>query len=114
MYLFEVEHYNLYDFLDDLSPYIDVKVDIYLDDEVIRGMTVVKDGEITFPPPKIEVSASPKAEEKKVEPKKEQIQKKSSILPGVIALLVLFLVGAFAPESFMNHFTVFVLSCFVF
>ena len=104
---------NLYHILDELTPNNDGIVDINMDDDVIRGMTVVKDGKITFPPPKIEVSASPKVEEKKVAPKKEQIQKKSSILPGVIALSVLFLVGAFAPESFMNHFTVFVLSCFI-
>ena len=104
---------NLYHILDELTPNNDGIVDINMDDDVIRGMTVVKDGEITFPPPKIKVSASPKVEEKKVAPKKEQIQKKSSILPGIIALSVLFLVGAFAPESFMNHFTVFVLSCFI-
>jgi NAD(P) transhydrogenase subunit alpha len=104
---------NLYHILDELTPNNDGIVDINMDDDVIRGMTVVKDGKISFPPPKIEVSASSKVEEKKVAPKKEQIQKKSSILPGVIALSVLFLVGAFAPESFMNHFTVFVLSCFI-
>jgi NAD(P) transhydrogenase subunit alpha len=104
---------NMYHILDELTPNNDGIVDINMDDDVIRGMTVVKDGEITFPPPKIKVSASPKVEEKKAAPKKEQIQKKSSILPGVIALSVLFLVGAFAPESFMNHFTVFVLSCFI-
>ena len=104
---------NLYHILDELTPNNDGIVDINMDDDVIRGMTVIKDGKITFPPPKIEVSASSKVEEKKVAPKKEQIQKKSSILPGVIALSVLFLVGAFAPESFMNHFTVFVLSCFI-
>ena len=104
---------NLYHILDELTPNNDGVVDINMDDDVIRGMTVVKDGEITFPPPKIEVSATPKVEEKKVIQKKEPIQKKSSILPGIIALSVLFLVGAFAPESFMNHFTVFVLSCFI-
>ena len=104
---------NLYHILDELTPNNDGVININMDDDVIRGMTVIKDGKITFPPPKIEVSAAPKKEEKKVEPKKEQIQKKSSILPGVIAIAALFLVGAFAPESFMNHFTVFVLSCFI-
>ena len=58
-------------------------------------------------------SASPKSPKK--EPKKLEIvkEKKSSIIPGLIAISSLFLVGAFAPESFMNHFTVFVLSCFI-
>ena len=104
---------NLYHILDELTPNKDGQININMDDDVIRGMTVVKNGEITYPPPKIEVSIAPKKEEEKVEPKKIKTEKKSSIIPGLIALFVLFLVGAFAPESFMNHFTVFVLSCFI-
>ena len=104
---------NLYHILDELTPDKDGQINIDMNDDVIRGMTVVKDGEITYPPPKIEVSVAPKKEEKKVETKKIQVEKKSSIVPGFIAISILFLVGAFAPESFMNHFTVFVLSCFI-
>ena len=104
---------NLYHILDELTPNKDGQININMDDDVIRGMTVVKNGEITYPPPKIEVSIAPKKEDEKVEPKKIKTEKKSSIIPGLIALSVLFLVGAFAPESFMNHFTVFVLSCFI-
>jgi NAD(P) transhydrogenase subunit alpha len=84
-----------------------------MEDDVIRGMTIIKNGEITYPPPKIQVSATPKVQEKKSEKLKLVIEKKDSFLPGLIAILLLFLVGAFAPESFMNHFTVFVLSCFI-
>jgi len=84
-----------------------------MDDDVIRGMTIVNKGSITYPPPKIEVSVSPKKEEKKIEPTAEPVKKKTTVLPGLIALSSLFVVGAFAPASFMNHFTVFVLSCFV-
>ena len=73
----------------------------------------MKDGSITYPPPKIEVSVAPKQAEEKVEPVAKPVEKKSSVIPAVIALASLFLVGAFAPTSFMNHFTVFVLSCFV-
>mgnify|MGYP003313870014 CR=1 FL=1 len=91
----------------------DGKIDINMEDDVIRGMTVVKDGSITYPPPKIEVSVSPKQEEKKAEPIVKPAENKGSLMPAVIALTSLFLVGAFAPASFMNHFTVFVLSCFV-
>ena len=43
----------------------------------------------------------------------QETEKKDSFIPGLIAVSVLFLVGAFAPESFMNHFTVFVLACFI-
>ncbi len=37
-----------------------------MDDDVIRGMTIVNNGSITYPPPKIEVSASVKKEDKKI------------------------------------------------
>ena len=84
-----------------------------MEDDVIRGMTIVKNGEITYPPPKIQVSAAPKIEQKKPEKLKPAVEKKDSLLPGMIAILSLFLVGAYAPESFMNHFTVFVLACFI-
>jgi NAD(P) transhydrogenase subunit alpha len=104
---------NLYHILDELTPNNDGVIDINMEDDVIRGMTIVKDGEITYPPPKIKVSAAPKVHEKEPEKLPPVIEKKSSLLPGLIAILSLFLVGAFAPESFMNHFTVFVLACFI-
>ena len=54
-----------------------------------------------------------KKEEEKIEPPTESVKKKTTLLPALIALSSLFVVGTFAPASFMNHFTVFVLSCFV-
>ena len=104
---------NLFHILDELTPEKNGEIDINMDDDVIRGMTVVKDGSITYPPPKIQVSVAPKQAEEKVEPIAKPVEKKSSFIPAVIALVSLFLVGAFAPASFMNHFTVFVLSCFI-
>ena len=104
---------NLFHILDELTPNKDGNININMDDDVIRGMTIVNKGSITYPPPKIEVSVSPKKEEKKIEPTAEPVKKKSTVLPALIALSSLFVVGAFAPASFMNHFTVFVLSCFV-
>ena len=99
--------------MDELTPDNDGVININMEDDVIRGMTIIKNGEITYPPPKIKVSATPKAQEHKIEKLKPVIEKKGSFLPGFIAIFLLFLVGAFAPESFMNHFTVFVLSCFI-
>ena len=103
---------NLFHIMDELTPNKDGQININMDDDVIRGMTVIKNGEITYPPPKIEVSVAPKPQENKTDKPKPVIEK-SSIIPGLISLSALFLVGAFAPESFMNHFTVFVLSCFI-
>jgi NAD(P) transhydrogenase subunit alpha len=99
--------------LDELTPNNDGIIDINMEDDVIRGMTVVKNGIITYPPPKIQVSLTRKVEEKKPVDLNPVIEKKDSLIPALIAISVLFLVGAFAPESFMNHFTVFVLACFV-
>ena len=104
---------NLFHILDELTPNKDGILDINMDDDVIRGMTVVKDGSITYPPPKIEVSVTPKKPDEKAEPIIQADEKKSSVVPALISLALLFIVGAFAPASFMNHFTVFVLSCFV-
>ena len=101
---------NLYHILDELTPDNDGVININMEDDVIRGMTIIKNGEITYPPPKIKVSATPKTQEHKIEKLKPVIEKKGSFLPGFIAIFLLFLVGAFAPESFMNHFTVF---CFI-
>ena len=104
---------NLYHILDELTPNKDGNININMDDDVIRGMTIVNKGSITYPPPKIEVSVSTKKEEKKIEHAAEPVKKKTTVLPALIALSSLFFVGAFAPASFMSHFTVFVLSCFV-
>ena len=104
---------NLYHILDELTPNKDGAIDINMEDDVIRGMTIIKNGEITYPPPKIQVSATPRVQEKKIEKLKPTVEKKDSFLPGLVAIFLLFLVGAFAPESFMNHFIVFVLACFI-
>ena len=101
------------DILDELTPNKDGVIDINMQDDVIRGMTIIKNGEITYPPPKIKVSVTSKKQEKKPNEPGEVKEKRFSILPGLIAISSIFLVGAFAPESFMNHFIVFVLSCFI-
>ena len=93
---------------------------IDFDDVVIRNMTVVKDNEITFPPPPIQVSAAPakvvtKPESKKVneavktEPKSPT--KKYAFMAVGMAFYVW--VASVAPADFLNHFTVFVLACVI-
>ena len=111
---------NLRHLLTDLSPEKNGTVDVNMEDEVIRGATVIKDGEITWPPPAPKLSAAPKpkpeAEESPVVPR-EPVVAKPSVMGFLIPLLLaggaLVGVGSFAPASFMEHFTVFVLACFV-
>jgi NAD(P) transhydrogenase subunit alpha len=101
-----------------------VKVD--MNDEVLRGTTVINKGEVTWPPPPPKLSAAPPAPAAKtavaaVPPPKPKGHgessgpmplKKAVVLFGVGAILFL-LVGRYAPDSFLRHFTVFVLACFV-
>jgi NAD(P) transhydrogenase subunit alpha len=106
---------NLRHLLTDLTPEKDGQIVVDMEDEVIRGATICKDGETTWPPPAPKLSAAPP----KVEPAPAPVveEKKQSvagpIIGMVIAGLALLGLGAVAPASFMAHFTVFVLACFV-
>ena len=106
---------NLCHMLNDLTPEKDGNIDVNMEDDVIRGATVVKNGEITFPPPPISVSAAPAAP-KAAMPEPEPEKEKSSvglIISIIIAAAGLFWLGKVAPADFMQNFTVFVLSCFI-
>ena len=97
---------NLFHILDELTPAKDGNLNINMEDDVIRGMTVVKDGSITYPPPKIEVSVAPKQAEKKVEPivkpvGKEIICNTSSYCSSIIIFSRCFCTSIFY-ESFYS------------
>jgi NAD(P) transhydrogenase subunit alpha len=106
---------NLRHLLTDLTPAKDGNIVVDMEDEVIRGATVCRDGEITWPPPAPKLSAAPKkpaaAPPPPPEPKKPSVY--GPIAAVVVGGLLLLGLGAVAPASFMAHFTVFVLACFV-
>ncbi len=106
---------NLRHLLNDLTPEKDGSIVIDMDDEIIRGATVIKDGEITWPPPAPKLSAAPKKEPapKPVEAPEQKKKGRGAPLTVVIGALVMLWLGSVAPPSFMSHFTVFVLACFV-
>ena len=106
---------NLRHLLTDLTPEKDGRIVVDMEDEVIRGATICKDGETTWPPPAPKLSAAPP----KAEPVPVAVveEKKKSVAGPIIGMLTagiaLLGMGAVAPASFMAHFTVFVLACFI-
>ncbi|BES72929.1 Re/Si-specific NAD(P)(+) transhydrogenase subunit alpha [Marinobacter nanhaiticus D15-8W] len=111
---------NLYHLLTELTPEKDGEIKVNMDDTVIRGVTVAYDGSVTWPPPQPEQPTPKPAQPKaKPEPSAEQAPQGSfakSFWKGallVVTIAALYGVGAYAPETFLSHFTVFVLSCFI-
>jgi len=106
---------NLRHLLTDLTPEKDGQIVVNMEDEVIRGATVCKDGETTWPPPAPKLSAAPAKAKPAPAPVVEK--KKPSVLGPIIGMVIAGLallgLGSVAPQDFMSHFTVFVLACFV-
>jgi len=107
---------NLVSLLTLLTPEKDGRLVLDLEDVVQRGITVVRDGEKTWPPPPVQVSAAPApAAAAKVEPPAKKAPPPPSrrfALVGVGAAL-LFLLAAFSPNALIGHFTVFALAVVV-
>ncbi|KEO56125.1 Re/Si-specific NAD(P)(+) transhydrogenase subunit alpha [Thioclava pacifica] len=116
---------NIRHMMTDLTPEKDGVVVHNMEDDVIRGATVAYQGEITFPPPPPKVAAiaakKPTEKPKELTPEEKRAaevaafkaQTKSQVTLIAVGAIVLLGVGLVAPASFMQHFIVFVLSCFI-
>jgi len=116
---------NLLRLSEELCKAKDGKFNVNMDDEVIRGTTVIKDGKITWPPPSPKLSAAPPAKPaaaKPAVPEKERTKHggagapaspKATVIVFLVAAALFGFIGAYAPPAFLTHFTVFVLACFV-
>lgn len=131
---------NMVNFFKLATPAKDGMLDLNQDDEIIRGVTVALDGEVTWPPPEVAVSATP-AKQGEVEGEDSNTtQERASVASGqadgeselfedveeelppsplrkywwkaVIALALCALV-LLAPSSMAVHFMVFALACVV-
>jgi len=110
---------NIRHLLTDMTPEKDGNMAVDFEDEVVRGTTVIKNGEITWPPPPPKLSAAPAptsaaAPAPAPEPKKPLIPEPiSKTLPLIFGAVLFWIIGNGAPASFLSHFTVFVLACFI-
>ena len=108
---------NIVNLMKLLTPAKDGLVVLDFDDVVQRGMTVVRDGEKTWPPPPVQVSAQPAAAVaaapapvKAVAKPKDPRRKYAVMALGAVLFLG---VASVAPATFLGHFTVFALACVV-
>jgi NAD(P) transhydrogenase subunit alpha len=107
---------NLYHLLNDLGGSNHFAIN--MEDEVIRATTVIHNGLVTWPPPKSEAPvAAPSPTDHSASASEEVISTKKSLIsqllwPVILALLFVA-IGLWAPESFLTHFTVFVLASFL-
>jgi|SRR5688572_15518962 len=109
---------NLRHLLTDMNPAKDGQLVVDFNDEVVRGATVTKDHGITWPPPAPKLSAAPAtgAAKPATPAANRAVPARSSTGPlvgAVLGAVALFVVGAYAPLDFLQHFTVFVLAVFV-
>ncbi|HSO44672.1 MAG TPA: Re/Si-specific NAD(P)(+) transhydrogenase subunit alpha, partial [Rhodoferax sp.] len=116
---------NLFRLTEELCKTKDGIVNVNMEDEAIRGLTVIKEGNITWPPPapKAVAAPAPAAAAKLVAApaakkghgggdSEPMAGSKLAIMFGVAAVLF-WLIGSSAPPAFLSHFTVFILACFV-
>ena len=116
---------NLFRLAEELCKTKDGIIDVNMEDDAIRGLTVIKEGNITWPPPAPKLPAAPPAAAKPaavvpVAKKGHGHGGSSEPMPGNkmaimfgVAAALFWLIGANAPAAFLGHFTVFVLACFV-
>ncbi|MDR1935300.1 MAG: Re/Si-specific NAD(P)(+) transhydrogenase subunit alpha [Candidatus Accumulibacter sp.] len=115
---------NLLRLTEELCKTKDGVINVNMEDDAIRGLTVIKDGEITWPPPPLKLAAPPAARPvaaptpaaKKASghgKKGEPMSPKAMSIVFAAGALLFWLIGAYAPGAFLGHLTVFVLACFV-
>ncbi len=109
---------NLLRLIEEVTPGKDGTMTVNMDDELVRGATVIHEGAITWPPPPPRLSAAPAAAPSAVAP--PPVAAAPMLSAGLRSLLVLaggalalLWLGSVAPPAFMAHLMVFVLSCFV-
>ncbi len=109
---------NLVNFMGELGRADAFRVD--LESDVVRPALLVHAGEILPPPARVEPSPpkpvlAPKADAKPkiIAPTQPQGRPLGATVAGIVLVGLLFVIGRFAPQEFLQHFTVFILACFI-
>ena len=88
-----------------------------LDNEITRAALLVHDGAVLPPPARPTAKPPPTQPRKTIEPRKPLTPPEPKAwrtwVGGALVLAVFALIALYAPAAFVQHFTVFVLACFV-
>jgi NAD(P) transhydrogenase subunit alpha len=118
---------NLFRLAEELCKTKDGVINVDMEDEAIRGLTVIKEGQITWPPPPVKAPAAlPATAAKPAAAAPAPAAKghghgapsapsspKTTAIVFLAGALAFWFIGAYAPAAFVGHFTVFVLACFI-
>jgi NAD(P) transhydrogenase subunit alpha len=115
---------NLLRVTEELCKTKDGVIDVNMEDDAIRGLTVIKEGTITWPPPPLKLPAAPAAAAKPAAAAPAAkghghggagapTPIKAAAIMFLVGAVLFWFIGAYAPPAFLAHFTVFVLACFV-
>jgi NAD(P) transhydrogenase subunit alpha len=114
---------NLFRLAEELCKAKDGVIHVNMEDDAIRGLTVIKDGGITWPAPapKVPAPAAKPAARPVAAPvakghghgASEPMSGKALTIVFLLGALLFWFIGAHAPAAFLTNFTVFVLGCFI-
>jgi NAD(P) transhydrogenase subunit alpha len=114
---------NLFRLAEELCKAKDGVANVNMEDDAIRGLTVVKEGNLSWPPPPLKLPAPPPAAAKAAVPAPaakghghgagEPMSGRALAAVFLSGAILFWLIGAYAPSAFLANFTVFVLGCFV-
>ena len=114
---------NLFRLAEELCKTKDGVINVNMDDAAIRGLTVIKGGEVTWPPPapKLPAAAPAAAAKPAAAAAKshghgkggEPASARSTATVFAVGVVLFCLIGVNSPPAFLAHLTVFALACFV-
>ena len=114
---------NLFRLAEELCKTKDGVINVNMDDDAIRGLTVIKGGEVTWPPPapKLPAAAPAAAAKPAAAAAKshghgkggEPASARSTATVFAVGVVLFCLIGVNSPPAFLAHLTVFALACFV-